>query len=68
MDDSVVYITRQFNKRNECLGIYGVYKTEDGAKTDLLSNHDGLEFDYRMWRWEDRRNGYFYRIDAFILK
>lgn len=66
--DDCVYITRQFTGAKEYLCIYGVYRTEDDAKRDLLNNHPSLEFDEILWRWEDKFNKCFYRIDAYSVR
>ena len=63
-----VYITRQMTRFNEYLAIYGVYRTEEDAKKELLSDNPMLEFDKRMWRWVNRANDTYYRIDAYTVR
>ena len=64
----VVYVVRQFSADNKCLCVYGVFKSEEAANEDLLANHESLEFNDCLWRWEDKIDGFFYRVDGYKLK
>lgn len=66
--DNCVYITRQFNKFGKYFNIYGVYKSEEAARKELLSDEPDLEFDENLWRWENKYNGSYYRIDAYSVR
>ena len=66
--DEVVYVVRQFNCANECLAIYGVYKSEEAANADLTANIPGIEFNPRRWVWNDRTSQFFYRVDSYTLR
>ena len=67
-ENEYVYVVREFNRANEYLSIYGVYKSEEAANADLTTSIPGLEFNSRLWLWEDRANGVYYRIDAYTLQ
>lgn len=61
-----VFIIRTFNRRNECLSIYGVYSDLDKAVSEL--NACGYEFDEIQWVWRDTHLGHLYRIDEYTVQ